>query len=70
VKIAQDKAKDDKHFNCSEEHELKYISGLYKDETKVYEFFKNLGENDSVKYSTHDKVYNVIKEELGYSIPS
>ena len=31
IKMARDKAKDDKFFNCSEAHEFRYVSSLYGD---------------------------------------
>ena len=27
--MARDKAKDDKHFNCTQAHETDYVAGLY-----------------------------------------
>ena len=67
--MARDKAKDDKHFNCSEEHEFNYVSGLYPDKDKVYSFLKKKCQSNAIKYSTHLEVYELIKKELGYSIP-
>ena len=32
--MARDKTKDDKFFNCSEEHEFEYVSGLSCQEIK------------------------------------
>ncbi len=72
--MARDKAKDDKHFNCSQEHEFTYVSGLYSDKTadkiKVYLFLKKKCEDGSIKYSTHYEVYGMIKDEIGYPIPN
>lgn len=58
-------ASDHKFFNCSEEHELKYVSNLYEDSEKVYSFLKECCKNDKIKYSTHEEVYQLIKDELG-----
>ena len=67
--MARDKAKDDKHFNCSQEHEFTYVSELYKGSISVYEFLKKKCKDGGIKYSTHMEVYQMIKNELGYSIP-
>ena len=32
-KGGRDKAKDDEFFNCSQKHELEYVSSLYADES-------------------------------------
>lgn len=67
--MARDKAKDDKHFNCSQEHEFDYVSGLYSDSAGVYDFLKKQCINGNIHYSTHLEVYQMIQNELGYSIP-
>ncbi len=67
--MARDKAKDDKHFNCDQEHEFKYVSDLYIDNKKVYQFLKNQCGN-KINYSTHAEVYQLIKNEFGYPIPN
>lgn len=58
-------ASDHKHFNCSEEHEFKYVSGLYSDSNTVYDFLKESCKNGKIKYSTHQEVYLLIEDELG-----
>ena len=65
-----DKGKDDKYFNCSQEHEFKYVSELYDDKDSVYNFLKEKCKNGNIKYSTHSEVYQMIKDELGYPIPN
>ena len=67
--MARDKTKDDLYFNCSQEHELNYVSGLYPQKNKVYEFLKKKCSEGKIKYYTHKQVYELIKSELGYSIP-
>ena len=32
--MARDKAKDDLHFNCSQQHETDYVAGLYPEKHK------------------------------------
>lgn len=58
-------ASDHKYFNCSEEHEFKYVSELYEDSEKVYLFLKESCKNDKIKYSTHEEVYQLIQDNLG-----
>lgn len=58
-------ASDHKHFNCSEEHEFTYVSSLYADSQKVYDFLKESCKNGKINYSTHTEVYQLIKDELG-----
>lgn len=67
--MARDKSKDDKPFNCDQEHELKYVSGLYTLQYMVYDFLRRKCFDKSIKYSTHDQVYKIIQQELGFSIP-
>lgn len=68
--MGRNKAKDDKFFNCSQEHELEYVSGLYGgDKGKVYDFLKKKCVDGAIIYFTHMKVYELIEKELGYSIP-
>jgi len=59
-------ARDHKYFNCSEEHEFNYVSSLYEEKDKVYDFLKESCENNDIKYSTHDEVYALIKDKLEY----
>ena len=68
--MARDKSKDDKHFNCSQEHEFKYVSGLYEEKKEVYDYLKEKCDDDSISYSTHMEVYEMIKKDLGYSVPN
>jgi len=67
--MARDKAKDDKYFNCGQEHEFDYVSGLYAEKEKVYDFLKKKCSDKTISYSTHLEVYKLIEKELGYSTP-
>ncbi len=69
--MARDKAKDDKYFNCSQEHELTYVSGLYDGEAEiiVYNFLIKSCKNGDIKYSTHMQVYELIEQHFGYPVP-
>ncbi len=61
--------KDSELFNCSEKHELNYVSGLYDNRKEVYAFLKKKCKSGDIKNSTHKEVYELIKKELGYPIP-
>ncbi len=69
--MARDKAKDDKLFNCSQEHELNYVADLYGPNRKnsVLTFLTTGCNNNTIKNSTHMEVYKLIKSNLGYEIP-
>jgi hypothetical protein len=69
VEMARDKAKDDLLFNCSQDHELNYVSGLYAEKTKVKQFLIDNCKNGVIKNYTHKQVYELIQKKLGYSIP-
>lgn len=70
VIMGRDKARDDKFFNCSQEHEDNYVSGLYgKDKPKVKEFLEKKCNEGKINYSKHQAVYELIKKELGLQIP-
>ena len=60
------KARDDKFFNCKEEHEFYYVSKLYDKKEEVHDFLEKKCESDEINYSTHDEVYELIEKELGY----
>ncbi len=64
--MASDKKKDDEYFNCSEEHEFKYVSDLYIEEEDVYDFLKEKCANKTINYSTHKEVY-VMLDDAGFT---
>jgi len=66
--MARDKAKDDKYYNCSENHEKNYVASLYKDKDKVKALLDKLCGN-GIKNSTHTDVYKLINKKLGHPIP-
>ncbi|MFA9396577.1 MAG: hypothetical protein ACERJ1_17985 [Halodesulfovibrio sp.] len=67
VKVkGRDKARDDKFFNCEQEHEDNYVAKQYgKNRQAVSDFLAKKCEDGTISYSTHKKVYALIKEELG-----
>ena len=67
--MAKDKAKDDELFNCSEPHEINYVADLYEESQEVREFLKEKCDSEDIHHSTHKEVYELIQEELGYSLP-
>ena len=67
--MADNKSKDDSFFNCSEEYELRYVSGRYEEEQKVFDFLKAKCEDGTIHYLTHAQLYQLIQTELGYPVP-
>lgn len=70
--MVRNKARDDKHFNCAQEHEGHYVANLYRTVggyEKVKILLDTACKNNRIDYSTHTEVYKLIKEELGYDIP-
>jgi len=67
--MARDKAKDDKYFNCSQQHEHDYVANLYPNPGKVKEFLKRKCQSGKISNSTHLEVYRLIQSELGFAIP-
>jgi len=59
-------ASDNKFFNCSEEHELTYVSNLYAEKTEVYLFLKEKCGDGTIKYLSHEDLYALLKEN-GYT---
>ena len=69
--MGRDKAKDDKFFNCSQQHEHDYVASLYpENEDRVKEFLKKCCDDETFSYSTHDAVYNEIEKKLGLKKPA
>lgn len=67
--MGRDKARDDKYFNCSEQHEIDYVAGLYDESDKVRDFLVKKCADGTIHYSTNLQVYQLIKDVLGYDIP-
>ena len=59
------KEKDDLHFNCSQTHELLYVTSLYEEEPRVFAFLKQSCQSGELRYSTHRQVYEMVEKELG-----
>lgn len=68
--MVTNKKRDDEFFSCSEEYETNYVASLYSDSEKVKEFLKEQCESGNINYSTHKKVYELIKKELGFPKPN
>jgi hypothetical protein len=67
--MQRDKARDDRFFSCSNEHEINYVAGLYSDSMKVREFLRNGCNKGEIKYLTHAELYKLINRELKFDIP-
>lgn len=69
--MARDKARDDKYFNCFQEHEVQYVCNLYPyDRERVRAYIKKSCSSGSLKYVTHKRLYELIQRDLGLSIPN
>lgn len=67
--MGSNKARDDEFFNCSEQHEIEYVVGLYEDRDGVRKLLSERCADGAIHYSTNQEVYQLIKKELGYDIP-
>ncbi|HLG39011.1 MAG TPA: hypothetical protein VI461_05045 [Chitinophagaceae bacterium] len=67
--MTRDKSRDDKYFNCSEQHELDYVSGLYVQKYIVRDFLAEQCKNKHIGYSTYRQVYRLIESILKYPVP-
>lgn len=68
--MGRDKARDDLFFNCSQEHELAYVAGLYEKHSVVLAFLVKKCSDGTIRYMTHKEVYELIERELGLKIPA
>ena len=66
--MARDKARDDKFFNCTDQHEIDYVVSLYSNQDLVRNLLKKRCADGTIHYSTNLEVYKIIKKELGYDI--
>lgn len=60
---------DHKYFNCSEQHEHDYVARQYaaSHRPRVRQFLKDKCDDGTIRYNTHNEVYQLIKKELGLS---
>ena len=68
--MGRNKSKDDKYFNCQQEHEDHYVANLYDDPKAVSNLLEKKCSNNEIKNSTHKEVYELIKNELGFPVPN
>ena len=57
-------SKEYSEFNCSQEHELKYVASLYNDRPtkKVKEFLKEKYKSNKIKNSKHKELYKLLED--------
>lgn len=67
--MGRDKARDDKYFSCSDQHEIEYVVRQYDDRDGVRKLLKDRCVDKTISYSTNLEVYKIIEKELGYKIP-
>ncbi len=54
---------DWKYFNCSEDYEINYVSGLYEKTKEVKEFIKKKCEDGTINDWTHKELYDFLDEK-------
>jgi len=53
--------KDRKYFNCSEQHEINYLAGKFKEPKQdVVAKIKELCSSKKIHYSTHEEAENLL----------
>lgn len=68
--IEPDKRKDDKLFHCDEDYESYFVASKYGNKRKlVKDFLKRKCADKTICHFNHQKVYELIKKELGLQIP-
>ncbi len=67
--MGRDKKRDDKFFNCSQDHEIEYVANLYQDKETVKKLINLDCTLGNIKYMTHIDLYKKIEKELGFSVP-
>jgi len=57
-------SKEHDKFNCDQDHEANYVSGLYKDKTNktVKEFLAEKCDSNDINNSTHAEVYKLLDD--------
>ncbi len=68
--MKRDKARDDKFFDCTADHEINYVARLYAEKEEVKDFLIKKWKDGTIKYMTHFNLYKLIENDLGYRIPN
>jgi len=53
---------DWEYFNCSEDHEVDYVSSLYKNPTAVKEFIEEKCSDGTINNLTHSELYKLLDD--------
>lgn len=67
--MAKDESRDYQFFECTHQQDMDYVSGLYNDKSKVYDLLVQERDRNTINYSTHMDIYELIESRLGYPIP-
>ncbi len=69
--MTEDKGKDDRLFNCAQKHEHDYVISRYTADkrARVETFLIQACKDNTISNSSHKKVYQLIKDKLGFAIP-
>ena len=54
------------YFNCSEEHEHTYVSGLYVEKADVKQWLKDKCADGTICYTTHKELYKML-DDAGFT---
>ena len=68
--MAKDESKDYQFFECDQQQDLDYVAGLYDQKDQVYDLLHQEREKNTINYSTHVDIYELIETRLGYPVPS
>lgn len=59
-------SREQDYFNCSEEHEFTYVSGLYEEKAAVKTWLKEKCEDGTICYTKHKDLYKML-DDAGYT---
>jgi hypothetical protein len=68
--MTKDESKDYQFFECDQQQDLDYVAGLYNEKEKVYDLLYTERNKNTISYSTHVDIYELIEDKLGYPVPS
>ena len=55
-----------KYFNCSQDHEIRYVADQYEDTAGGKQWLKDKCADKTIHYTTHDELYKML-EKAGFA---
>ncbi|MCC8194489.1 MAG: hypothetical protein LIP28_07580 [Deltaproteobacteria bacterium] len=55
--------RDNKYFNCGEDHEIRHVAGQYRDPEEVAAYIRQECVSGHIHYWTHEKVYALLDKK-------